>query len=202
MKLQVIRKVDGSHAPTTEFSLDGVAVRQRSFQAFQHVSHRDGSRLATGLTYGLGLLTARLACENNEKAERVPACLRRHEPESYLLLEAMLRRPKQGVTMSQDELAAFKKKLAESETLRSEFVRFAAEKIGLDADALDDSELDEVAGGFGLPLPRQEASAVNELSDLNGSAASAFAKQASAAGYADVDAASLLTEFMKLQQNG
>jgi hypothetical protein len=104
--------------------------------------------------------------------------------------------------MSQDELAAFKQKLAESETLRSKFARFAAEKIGLDADALDDSELEEVAGGFGLPLPKQEASAVNELSGLNGSGASAFAKQAAAAGYEDVDSASLLTEFMKLQQDG
>lgn len=98
--------------------------------------------------------------------------------------------------MSQDELAAFKKKLAESETLRREFARFAAEKIGLDPDALDDSELEEVAGGFGLPLPKHEASAVNELGDSGSSAISPTL--ASGGSSADVDAENLMKLFMTL----
>jgi hypothetical protein len=42
-------------------TVDPVAVSQRSLQTFQHVSHGDGSRLASALSYDLPLETARLA---------------------------------------------------------------------------------------------------------------------------------------------
>ena len=48
--------------------------------------------------------------------------------------------------MSKETLAAFLKKVAEDETLRKEFTRFASEH-GFDLGELSDEDLDAVAGG-------------------------------------------------------
>jgi hypothetical protein len=58
--LHVLGQVDVGHPTGPEFSLDGVAAGEGGLQTFQHVSHGDGSRLATGLDYDLGLGTARV----------------------------------------------------------------------------------------------------------------------------------------------
>ena len=51
--LEVLGQVDGGHAAAADFRLDQVAIRKRSLELFWNVGHRDGSRLATILSYGL-----------------------------------------------------------------------------------------------------------------------------------------------------
>ena len=57
--LEILSEIYGRHPTSTKLSLDPVAVRQRSFQAFQLVCHEQAPS-GPALRYGLDLETARL----------------------------------------------------------------------------------------------------------------------------------------------
>jgi hypothetical protein len=73
--LEVLSEVDHSHPTGTKLSLDPVAIRQCSLEALQQVGHRDGSRLATRLSYDLRLGRARSERTAEEQKPRTPLTL-------------------------------------------------------------------------------------------------------------------------------
>jgi len=100
--------------------------------------------------------------------------------------------------MSQEDLAAFRQKVAESETLRIEFARFAAKRgLGLDADQLSEADLEGVAGGLlGIQKP------TSSLERLPGSLGDGNSSYEGTAATQNVSSEDMLLAFMKLQADG